>query len=39
MMVFREPLQDAFLILDAVGIAIEAVVLTEPAVEGGFLLV
>ena len=38
-MVFREPLQDTFLILDAVGIAIQAVILAEPAVEGGFLLV
>ena len=38
-MVFRELLQDIFLILNAVGIALQAVILAETAVQGGFLQV
>ena len=36
-MVFREFLQDIFLILNAVGVALQAVILAETAVQGGFL--
>ena len=36
-MAFREFLQDIFLILNAVGIALQTVILTETAVRGGFL--
>ena len=38
-MVFREFLQDIFLILNAVGVALQAVILAETAVQGGFLQV
>ena len=38
-MVFCKLLQDIFLILNAVGIALQTVILAETAVQGGFLQV
>ena len=37
MVIFRELLQNSFLILDAVGIALYPIVLAETAVKSGFL--
>ena len=36
MVIFRELLQNSFLILDAVGIALYPIILAETAVQGGF---
>ena len=39
MVIFCELLQNSFLILNAVGVALQAVILAETAVQGGFLQV